>query len=78
MKEIIKSRPGFSAPAPAPAQIANGIVADEANFVDWSNIEEVENAIKTLSDVDIRGSEIARVRELVDIKNQVKKLMALA
>lgn len=38
MKEIIKSSPGFS--APAPAQIANGIVADEANFVDWSNIED--------------------------------------
>jgi glycosyltransferase involved in cell wall biosynthesis len=46
--------------------------------VDWSNIEEVEYAIKSLSDVDIPGSEIARVRELVDIKNQVKKLMALA
>ena len=36
MKEIIKSSPGFSAPAP----IAKSLVADEANFVDWSNIED--------------------------------------
>ena len=32
MKTIIKSSPGFS--APAPAQVGKGQVAEEANFVD--------------------------------------------
>ncbi len=46
--------------------------------VDWLNIEEVEYTIKNLSNVVIPDSEIVKVRELVDIKNQVRKLTSMA
>jgi hypothetical protein len=46
--------------------------------VDWLNIEEVEYTIKSLSNVDIPDSEIVKVRELVDINNQVRKLTSMA
>ena len=44
--------------------------------VDWSNLGEVEIAIKTLSGRDMSMKKHEEVRELISIENQIQKLIA--